>query len=247
VAAIFFFVILIGGVLFGGLFLVLASGHAFILAAAHHVEQAKLNDGEAILLATLRPQVQAAPAANSWTLPTDVQPTPACSGTGIGCGLTYTVHYEYAGGTGSGSAAGGATVSAVNLQQNPGVLEGRVVVRMIITVFTPGAQQLAQDEHDITYRTTADAPYVVPVGVIHVSSSQVRGGGSGDTGGCDPANPTTCAAGATAVSDTRIHAVDLCTPDPRGVLCDTSQQNDDQFQASTNYNNNSVQSGAWIR
>ena len=29
-----------------------------------------------------------------------------------------------------------------------------------------------------------------------MSSSQVRGGGSGDTGGCDPANPTTCAAGA---------------------------------------------------
>lgn len=245
--AVLFFGALIGGVLFGGLFLALSSAHAFLLAAAHHVEQAKYNDAEALLLATLRPQVAAAPTSNTWALPSNVPLTAACSGTGIGCALQYSVQYAYAGGTATGSTAGGTMESAVNLQENPGVLEGRVLVRITVTVDNTSGQQLVQDEHVINYRTTADQPYVVPVGASHIASSEVRGGGVGDAGGCNPSSPTQCATGASVVSDTQIHAVDLCTPDPRGLLCVTSQQDDDQFQASTSYNDNSVNSGGWTR
>ena len=100
-AAIFFFAIVIGGVLFGGLFLVLASGHAFILADRAPMSSKRSSTTEKrFCLRRCARKFKPRPRQTRGRFRPTFKPTPACSGTGIGCGLTYTVHYEYAGGTG---------------------------------------------------------------------------------------------------------------------------------------------------
>ncbi len=172
-------------------------------------------------------------------LPSQCIATSACT---FEISATYTV-------TGSTLAGSGSDVAA-NVQTDVLAQETRASIVMTVNVTDGQGAPLVTRAQLLTVRTFAAPPYAAVSGAADAAAVTALAA-DGDTGGCDPGNPSSCDPNASTVDDTRIFAARVCQSDGNGGTCPNGDESyplgfENAF-ADSAWQNGNVAPPGWAR